>query len=104
MSVCLTHSPSPPQSLHPLGASDLWNQAHDKHPADDDLPEPEERLLPAASTWQQAGPPLSRRGSPDPAGGRDPADREEETRSLLSPQERPQGQRPLFCWYERAGD
>lgn len=99
-----SHSSSPPRSPCPPGASDLRDEAHDKYPADDDLPEPEERLLPAASTGQQAGPPLPGRGSPDPARGGDSTSREEETRSLLSAQERAQGQGPLFRRHERAGD
>uniref|UniRef100_A0A3P8RSX4 Amino acid transporter n=1 Tax=Amphiprion percula TaxID=161767 RepID=A0A3P8RSX4_AMPPE len=64
--------------------------------ANDDLPEPEERLLPAASTGQQTGPHLPGRGPPDPARGGDSANREEEARSLFSSQERAQGQGPLF--------
>lgn len=83
-------------SLCPPGASDLRDQAHDQHPADDDLPEPEKRLLPAPSARRQAGPPLPRCGSPDPARGGGSADREEEARSQLPPQERAQGQGPLF--------
>uniref|UniRef100_A0A3Q1FDA0 Amino acid transporter n=1 Tax=Acanthochromis polyacanthus TaxID=80966 RepID=A0A3Q1FDA0_9TELE len=64
--------------------------------ADDDLPEPEERLLPAASTGQQTGPHLPGCGPPDPARGGHSTNREEEARSLFSSQERAQGQGPLF--------
>lgn len=81
----------------------MWNKTHDKHPADDDVPEPEERLLPA-SAGQQARPPLPWRGSSDPAGGGHQASGEEEARSRLSQQERAQGQGPLFCGHERPGD
>lgn len=95
------HSSPPPSSA---GASDLRDQAHDQHPADDDLPEPEERLLPAAPARRQAGPAIPGGGPPDPAGGGDPAGGEEETRPRLPPQERTQGQRPLFGWHERTGD
>lgn len=89
-------------SCCPLGASDMWNQTHDKHPADDDVPEPEEWLLPA-STGQQ-GPPHTWSGPSDPAGGGDSASGEEEACSWASSQARAQRQGPLFCGHERTGD
>lgn len=103
VSSCIV-SPLLPPLPRSTGASDLRDQAYDQHPADDDLPEPEERLLPAAPARKQAGPRLPGGGTSDPAGGGDPAGGEEETRPRFPPQERTQGQGPLFCRHERTRD
>lgn len=78
----------------------MRNQAHDKHPADEILPE--QRLLPASSgAPQEARTPLPRRGSPRTAGRRYQARQEAEEAHTPFQEERAARSRPLLCRYER---
>lgn len=84
--------------LPPSGTFDLRDQAHDQHPADDDVPE--ERCVPAPSL--RTGEPG--RSSSNAAGGGGTAGAKEEEPPCSPTQEGAQGQGPLLHRHEWPGD